>query len=87
MQNLYFQFVHSDWLWVDAGKMMKNLFLHPDHQEGQNIGLHEKSKIQKYKNIAAFKNCFDTDLFFLEKQNLILGTINICFYPHQIFFR
>ena len=47
-----FTYVHSDWWWVDAGKMMKKLFFDPDHQEGKNTVLHRKSKIQKYKNIA-----------------------------------
>ena len=46
-----FNFFHSDWLWVDAGKMIKKT---PDHQEGENINLHKRSQIQKYKNIAAF---------------------------------
>ena len=30
MQNLYFHFGHSDWVWVDAEKMMKKLLLPPD---------------------------------------------------------
>ncbi len=47
-----FTYVHSDWWWVDAGKMMKKLSFHPDHQKGKNTVLHRKSKIQKYKNIA-----------------------------------
>ena len=45
-----FTFVHSD----GGGKMMRKLSFHPDHQADKNICLHRKSKIQKYKNIAAF---------------------------------
>ena len=30
MQNLYFHFGHSDWVWVDAEKVMKKSLLSPD---------------------------------------------------------
>ena len=59
-----FTYVHSDWWWVDAGKMMKKLSFYPDYQEGKNICLHRKSKIQKYKNIAALQNRYRTDVCF-----------------------
>jgi len=41
-----FTFVHSDWWWVHAEKMMKKLLFHPDHQEGKNTSLHRNPKFK-----------------------------------------
>ncbi len=54
-----FTYVHSDWWWVDAGKMMKKLSFHPDYQEGKNTVLHRKSFCieNRFKRDVRFWKC------------------------------
>ena len=49
MQNLYFHFVHSDWVWVDAEKVMKKSLLPPaSRSEKTQISI-GNAKIKKPK--------------------------------------
>ena len=64
MQNLYFQFGHSDWVWVDAEKVMKKSLLPLDTRSEKTQICIGNAKIKKTKQkIALFQIHNRTGLF------------------------
>ena len=49
MQNLYFQFGHSDWVWVDVEEVMKKSLLPPDSRSEKTQICIGNAKIKKPK--------------------------------------
>jgi len=70
MQNLYFYFDHSDWVWVDAEKVMKKSLLPPATRSEKMQICIGNAKIEKPKQWPLSK--------FILKQGYFLGNANFC---------
>ena len=68
MQNLYFHFGHSDWVWVDAEKVMKKLLFPLDIRSEKTQICIGNAKIKKLKTWPHSKIVLD--------QGHVLGNTN-----------